>query len=145
MASGTAMVIANSQETNVIRRIVAGEELGSFFVPREKKMHARDRWIAFGSLLQGRVFVDAGAANALLNKGKSLLPSGITGLEGEFERGAVVAVMDDAKQEIARGISNYSSSEILKIKGMKSSQIKEILGEKDYDEIIHRNNLWVEH
>jgi glutamate 5-kinase len=108
MASGTAMVIANSQETNVIRRIVAGEELGSFFVPREKKMHARDRWIAFGSLLQGRVFVDAGAANALLNKGKSLLPSGITGLEGEFERGAVVAVMDDAKQEIARGISNYS-------------------------------------
>ncbi len=145
MASGTAMVIANSQETNVIRRIVAGEELGSFFVPREKKMHARDRWIAFGSLLQGRVFVDAGAANALLNKGKSLLPSGITGLEGEFERGAVVAVMDDEKQEIARGISNYSSSEILKIKGMKSSQIKEILGEKDYDEIIHRNNLWVEH
>jgi glutamate 5-kinase len=96
-------------------------------------------------LLQGRIFVDAGAANALLNKGKSLLPSGVSGLEGEFERGAVVAVMDDEKQEIARGISNYSSSEILKIKGMRSSQIKEILGEKDYDEIIHRNNLWVEH
>ncbi len=144
MASGASMVIANSAERNVIRRIVAGEELGTFFVPRAKKMHARDRWIAFGRLVQGKILIDAGASMALLKKGKSLLPSGVVGVEGEFERGAVVAVIDGDKNEIARGMTNYSSADISKIKGKKSSQIKDLLGEKDYDEIIHRNNLWVE-
>ncbi|KUG04258.1 glutamate 5-kinase / rna-binding c-terminal domain pua [hydrocarbon metagenome] len=144
MASGASMVIANSAETNVIRRIVAGEELGTFFIPRAKKMHARDKWIAFGRLVQGKILIDAGASMALLKKGKSLLPSGVVGIEGEFERGAVVAVIDSEKNEIARGIANYSSVDISKIKGKKTSQIKDLLGEKDYDEIIHRNNLWVE-
>jgi glutamate 5-kinase len=144
MASGTSLVIANSEERNVIRRIVAGEELGTFFVPRERKMHARDKWIAFGRLVQGKILIDAGASTALLKRGKSLLPSGVIGLEGEFERGAVVAVLDNEQQEIARGITNYGSADISKIKGKKSSQIQDILGEKDYDEIIHRNNLWVE-
>lgn len=144
MASGISMVIADSEEINVIRRIVGGEEIGTYFVPREKKMHARDKWIAFGTLVQGRIVIDSGASTALLNKGKSLLPSGIKEVQGEFERGAVVAVGTQSQEEIARGIVNYNSSEIRQIAGQKTGEIIKILGTKDYDEVIHRNNLWVE-
>lgn len=145
MASGINMVIANSSAENVIRRIVDGDDIGSYFVPRKVKMHARDKWIAFCSVVQGNILIDAGAGAALLKRGKSLLPSGVIGVEGEFERGAVVAVVNIDNNEIARGITNYNSDEIFKIRGKKTPEIENILGEKDYDEIIHRNNLWVEH
>lgn len=107
-------------------------------------MHARKKWIAFGSVVQGEIVVDAGAQNALIKRGKSLLPSGVVGVRGEFERGMMVAVINQSGEEIARGIVNYSGEEISKITGRKSSEIEEILGDKDYDEVIHRNNLWVE-
>jgi glutamate 5-kinase len=143
MAAGVPMVIANSDEDNVIRRVVGGEELGTLFIPREEKMHAREKWIAFGTVCQGKLLVDAGARQALLNRGKSLLPSGVTGVEGDFDRGMVVAVMEPDGREIARGLVNYAAREIALIAGKKSSEIEAILGEKDYDEVIHRNNLWV--
>lgn len=143
MASGIPMIIANSQETNVLRRIVAGEKLGTLFVPREEKMQARKKWIAFGTVLHGQLVVDTGAANALLKRGKSLLASGVTRVEGDFERGTVVAVLAADGNEIARGMANYSADEIRRIAGKKSGDIEKILGEKDYDEVIHRNNLWV--
>jgi glutamate 5-kinase len=143
MAAGIPMVIANSSEENVIRRIIAGENLGTLFVPREEKMQARKKWIAFGTVLQGKVKVDSGAANALCNKGKSLLASGIIEVEGDFDRGTVVGVLGNDKREIARGMVNYDAEEIRRIAGKKSADIEKILGEKDYDEVIHRNNLWV--
>lgn len=143
MASGIPMVIANSAEENVIRRVAAGEEVGTLFVPREGKMHAREKWLAFGSLVQGSIEVDEGAATALTKKGRSLLASGITGVTGDFERGAVVGVSTPSGTEIARGIVHYSAGEIRLIAGKKSTAIENILGEKDYDEVIHRNNLWV--
>lgn len=143
MASGIPMVIANSAEENVIRRVAAGEEVGTLFVPREGKMHAREKWLAFGSLVQGSIEVDEGAAAALTRKGRSLLASGITAVTGEFERGAVVGVSTPSGTEIARGIVHYSAGEIRLIAGKKSTDIEHILGEKDYDEVIHRNNLWV--
>ncbi|ABI68909.1 glutamate 5-kinase [Syntrophomonas wolfei] len=143
MAAGVPMVIANSDEDNVIRRVVGGEELGTLFIPREEKMHAREKWIAFGTVCQGKLLVDAGARQALLNRGKSLLPSGVTGVEGEFDRGTVVAVIEPDGREIARGLVNYAAREIALIAGKRSSEIEAILGEKDYDEVIHRNNLWV--
>lgn len=143
MASGIPMVIANSQETNVLRRIIAGEKLGTLFIPREEKMQARKKWIAFGTVLHGQLMVDTGAANALLKRGKSLLASGVIRVEGDFERGTVVAVLAADGNEIARGMANYSADEIRRIAGKKSSDIEKILGEKDYDEVIHRNNLWV--
>ncbi|MDD2510788.1 MAG: glutamate 5-kinase [Syntrophomonas sp.] len=143
IAAGVPMVIANSDEDNVIRRVVGGEELGTFFIPREEKMHAREKWIAFGTVCQGKLLVDAGARQALLNRGKSLLPSGVTGVEGEFDRGTVVAVVEPDGREIARGLVNYAAREIALIAGKRSSEIEAILGEKDYDEVIHRNNLWV--
>lgn len=143
MASGIPMVIANSAEENVIRRVAAGEEVGTLFVPREGKMHAREKWLAFGSLVQGSIEVDEGAAAALTRKGRSLLASGITAVTGEFERGAVVGVSTPSGTEIARGIVHYSAGEIRLIAGKRSTDIEHILGEKDYDEVIHRNNLWV--
>ena len=144
MASGIPMVIANSQERNVLRRILSGEKLGTLFVPRDEKLQARKKWIAFGTVLHGAVTIDNGAANALLKRGKSLLASGVIKVEGDFGRGTVVAVLGANGQEIARGMANYGADEIRKIAGRKSSDIEKILGEKDYDEVIHRNNLWVE-
>jgi len=146
MAAGIPMIIANGDSDNIIRRVMDGKEIGTLFIPREEKMQARKKWIAFGTLPQGQVLVDAGAEVALLQKGKSLLPSGVITVEGDFDRGTVVAVANaDDKREIARGMVNYSSDEIRLIAGKKSSEIEKILQGKDYDEVIHRNNLWVEY
>ena len=140
---GIPMVIANSAEKNIIRRIFAGEELGTVFLPREGKMQARKKWLAFGTVLHGQLKVDYGATQALLKRGKSLLASGVLDVEGDFERGTMVKVIDYDGREIARGLANYSASEICRIAGHKSADIEKILGAKDYDEVIHRDNLWV--
>ena len=143
MAAGIPMVIANSAEKNVIRRIFAGEELGTVFLPREEKMPSRKKWLAFGTVLHGKLTVDNGASQALLNRGKSLLASGVLTVEGDFERGTVIGVMRSDGLEIARGLANYSANEIRQIAGHKSGDIEIILGAKDYDDVIHRDNLWV--
>jgi glutamate 5-kinase len=143
MAAGIPMVIANSAQKNVIRRIIAGEEMGTVFIPREEKMSSRKKWLAFGSAEHGRVQVDHGAELAMVNRGKSLLASGVVAVEGEFDRGTVIGVINAEGTEIARGLTNYSHSEIRRIAGQKSSDIEKILGAKDYDEVIHRDNLWV--
>jgi len=143
MSSGIAMVIANSSQDNVIRRIVEGEKLGTLFIPRQDRLQARKKWIAFGTVVHGRITVDAGCEKALLHKGKSLLPSGVKEVAGDFDRGTVVAVINEAGGEIARGIVNYSAAELRQIAGCHTGEIEERLGSKDYDEVIHRNNLWV--
>ncbi|MBO8158708.1 glutamate 5-kinase [Thermosyntropha sp.] len=144
MAAGVPMIIANSDEHNVIARLMDGEELGTLFIPRAEKMQARKKWIAFGRLPQGEIMVDEGAKEALLNQGKSLLPSGIIGVSGDFQPGEVVKVVTAGGKEIARGLTNYSAEEIRLIAGKNTRYIEKILGYKDYDEVIHRNNLWVE-
>lgn len=143
MTSGIPMVIANGREREVVRRIVRGEKVGTLFVPQEEKMKAKKRWIAYGSQPHGCVVIDEGAKEALVKKGKSLLPSGVVAAEGEFERGMVVRVCDQEGREIGRGITNYSAEEVRKIAGKKTTEIEKILGVKDYDEVIHRNNLTV--
>lgn len=143
MNSGVPMIIANSDIEDVIRKIVDGKDIGTMFIPKSR-INARKRWIAFGSIVHGKLMVDEGAKKALLDKGKSLLPSGVVQVEGDFERGNVVAVVNQQGMEIARGVVNYSSYEIKQIAGHKTTEIADILGEKDYDEVIHRNNLWVE-
>lgn len=144
MAAGIPMLIANSEEEHVITRLVNGEKIGTLFVPREEKMQARKRWIAFGRLPQGEIVVDDGAREALLAKGKSLLPSGIVEVRGDFQPGEVVKVLTADGREIARGLTNYSAEEVRLIAGKNTRSIEKILGYKDYDEVIHRNNLWVE-
>jgi len=123
-----------------MRQVISGFNPGTLFLPREDRLNMRKTWIAVASKIEGILYVDEGAAEALGQKGKSLLPSGIKNIEGDFERGCVVKVIGE-KGEIARGIVNYSAQEIKQIKGCQSWQIETILGYKDYDEVIHRNNL----
>ena len=139
--AGEPVVIANARTPDVLSRLLAGEKLGTLIVPATRKMKSRRRWIAHTAATAGSVLVDGGAAKALLEGGKSLLASGITAVAGEFEKGANIAILSPGGKEIARGLTNYSSDEIRRIKGLKSSQIAKVLGEKPYDEVVHRNNM----
>ncbi|HHV34538.1 MAG TPA: glutamate 5-kinase [Syntrophomonadaceae bacterium] len=143
MQAGIPMVIASGMKKGTLPAVIKGKQIGTLFVPREDRMQARKLWIAFGSPLQGRVVVDQGAANALLKKGKSLLPTGIVRVEGSFTSGNAISIVDTTGQEIARGISNYTAQALQLIKGHNSGQIKEILGYHDYDEVVHRDNLTI--
>lgn len=140
MNSGIPMVIAHGAKPGILRDIISGHFRGTLFVPGER-LQSRKRWIAFGSHIQGKLTVDAGAKKALLEDGSSLLPIGITAVEGDFEVGNVVSVVGPEGLEFARGIVNYASWEIEKIKGKNTNQISAILGYKDYDEVIHRDNF----
>lgn len=140
MHSGLVMVLANACKKDVIRRIIEGEQIGTVFWP-QIKLDNKKRWIAYSSSIQGKITVDHGASNALLKNGKSLLPSGVTGVEGNFEIGNTVSVIDPQGREIARGIVNYTACDLEKIKGFHTHDIKKVLGQQDYDEVIHRNNL----
>lgn len=139
--AGIPLMIAHGAEEHIIRRLTGGEDVGTLFLPIEMKPHLRKKWIAFGSHVGGKVIVDDGAREALIHKGKSLLPSGIVAVEGSFASGDVVEIADVKGREFARGITNYSASELNRIKGQKSKDICPILGYKDFDEVIHRDNL----
>ncbi|MCK4648518.1 glutamate 5-kinase, partial [bacterium] len=139
-SSGITMIVADGRIGNVIKRLLAGERLGTLFLPK-KRLKSRKRWIAFGVILKGKVRVDEGAKEAISKRGKSLLPSGITGVRGEFSIGDGVSIINEEGEEFARGIASYSSSEVDSIKGKKTQEIRKILGYKDYDEVIHRDNL----
>ena len=104
-------------------------------------MSARRRWIGHAARTAGKLVVDVGAATALLKRGKSLLPSGIVAVDGRFAKGASVAIVDGAGGVIARGLTNYSSEQIERIKGLKTSQIAKALGDRPYDAVVHRNNM----
>jgi glutamate 5-kinase len=141
MKAGEVAVIANASEPHVLRRLLAGERIGTVFVPARRRMTSRRRWIAQASRASGRLVIDAGAARALSQRGKSLLPSGITAVGGRFVKGSVVSIVDSSGRQIARGLTNYSSQQIEQIMGKRSTQIAKILGDKPYDEVVHRNNL----
>jgi glutamate 5-kinase len=146
MSAGVIMVIAHGREPNVIRRIIAGEEIGTIFMPKLAKMRSRKRWIAYAAVPMGRLIVDQGAAKALLEEGKSLLPVGVIAVEGAFEAGDMVAVHvrdGEATREIARGLTNYDSDDLKRIQGCRSKDILKRLGHRDFDEAIHRDNLVV--
>ncbi len=142
-ASGIPMIIARGSEPAVLQRLIKGEILGTYFQPRDDRLAARKRWIAFAVPPQGRLVVDAGAKKALTERGKSLLPSGLVEVEGEFPAGAVVAVTELDGQEFARGLVNYDTDELRKIRGAKTREIEKTLGYKGFDEVIHRDNLVV--
>ncbi|MGI6226887.1 MAG: glutamate 5-kinase [Peptococcales bacterium] len=139
--AGIPMIIANGSQPDIIRDVFAGSAIATLFIPREVRPHARKSWIAFGSNIEGKLWVDQGARKAILTNGKSLLPSGITKVEGDFTSGHVVSIVDIDGLEFARGIVNYNALELEKIKGVQCKEIASILGYKDYDEVIHRDNL----
>ncbi len=138
---GIAVVMAGGRTERIITRIIAGEELGSFFVPGEP-VHGRKLWIATAVRAAGTISVDEGARRALLDRdGSSLLPVGITQVRGNFAAGDLVRIIGPDGSEIARGLSNYSASEVEKIQGAHTSQILEILGHIGHDEVVHRDNM----
>jgi glutamate 5-kinase len=140
-ASGVPMIIASGREPGVLARILSGEAVGTCFVPKADRLGARKRWIAFAVSPQGRLMVDAGAVRALTRQGRSLLPSGVTAIEGEFGSGDVVAVADPESREFARGLVNFDAGELRRISGAKTQEIEARLGYKSFDEVIHRDNL----
>ncbi|MBI5970365.1 MAG: glutamate 5-kinase [Deltaproteobacteria bacterium] len=140
---GVPTVIAMGFSDEVLDGILEGADVGTFFLPKEDRLTSKKHWIAFSTRPSGRVFVDEGAKEALLKKGKSLLPSGIKDVDGAFDAGEVVHCVDLKGMEFARGVVNYSSMEIVKIKGIKTTEIVKTLGYKVYDEVIHRDNLVV--
>ncbi len=141
--SGAAMVIASGEEKNVICRVMQGENLGTLFLPKDSKLQFRKRWLAFGAKLSGKVIVDDGCAKAIMEKNSSLLPAGISEVQGEFDVGATIAVYTQQGREIARGLTNYNCTDLNLIKGLKSSAIDKALLGKVYEEAIHRDNLIV--
>lgn len=138
---GIPTVVASGLRPDVLEAILRGEEAGTFFVPSRSRMQSRKRWLAFASQPRGGIVVDAGAKQALVAGGKSLLPSGIRATRRSFRAGDVVSLVDPEDREFARGLSNYSRDEVEKIKGLKSQQIAAVLGSKPYDEVVHRDNL----
>lgn len=141
-AAGIPMVIARGVEPGVLPRVLAGEPLGTYFAPKADRLTARKRWLAFAVPPQGRLTVDAGALRALTREGRSLLPSGVVDVEGDFAAGGMVAVVSQPDgKEFARGLVNFDAEELRRIRGAKTRDIEARLGYRSVDEVIHRDNL----
>lgn len=138
--TGVPAVVAPGREPDVLSRVLAGADVGTLFVAA-RTLSARKHWIAYGAKPAGRLIVDAGAARAVLGGGKSLLPAGITAVEGEFELGDTVSVISAAGGELARGLVAYGSADLRKISGLQSAGIEARLGFRNIDEAIHRDDL----
>lgn len=141
--SGSYMVIAKAGAVSVLSGILDGENTGTLFHICGKTLDGKKRWIAFNMDISGTLVIDDGAVNALIEGKKSLLAAGITGCEGTFSQGDAVDIVSRDGKLTARGITNYDSSDVERIKGLKTSQIEELLGERDYDEVVHRDNMIV--
>lgn len=139
--SGAHTVIASGREANVLVRLASGEAVGTHLRTEQAKMLAKKQWMADHLRVSGELHLDAGAVKVLRAEGKSLLPVGVIGVEGSFERGDVVACLDPQGQTVARGLVNYSSAETARILRQPSSEIASILGYVDEAELIHRDNL----
>jgi glutamate 5-kinase len=135
------MIIAKGSHPDILLKLFAGEPHGTYFAPREKKLPRRKCWIAYTLTPKGTIVIDKGARRALVEGGKSLLPSGIVSVEGDFGVGAPVAFKTAGSQPLGIGLVNYSAADIRTIMGCKTDQIQASLGTKPYDEVIHRNNL----
>lgn len=138
--SGVTTVVAAGSEDQVIRRIMQGENIGTRFEPTGNQMESRKRWL-LTDRVQGRITVDDGAVRALRQKGASLLPVGMTRVSGEFGRGATLAILNPDGEEIAHGLSNYTTRELRKLCGIRSDQITDVLGYSYGDYVVHRNNM----
>jgi glutamate 5-kinase len=140
---GAAVVIARGAGID-LENVFRGEEVGTFFVPARRTMKGRKKWMAFNPQTEGAVVVDGGARKAILRQGRSLLPAGVKSIKGTFAMGSVIAIQDEEGRELARGLCNFSSEELEKIRGLNTKKIPEILGaEATFDEVVHRDNLVV--
>ncbi|MGC1401431.1 MAG: glutamate 5-kinase, partial [Thermodesulfobacteriota bacterium] len=143
-AGGIAVIVASGREEGVLQEIIKGKPLGTLFLPQKPTLSRKKHWIAFTLKHKGDIIVDEGAKKAVLEKGKSLLPSGVIEVKGRFGIGACVRLVDQKARVIGKGLVNYSSSDIIKIRGLKTSEIEERLEFKHSDEVIHRDNMVIQ-
>ena len=141
--SGAATVIASGREPNVVSRLLKGEPIGTYLKPAQTRLAARKQWLAGQLVVQGRLALDAGAVKAVREAGKSLLPIGVKAVDGDFDRGEIVACFDSAGAEISRGLVNYNAADARRIMGRPSDEIETILGYVDEPELIGRDNMVV--
>jgi glutamate 5-kinase len=140
--AGDYLWIANGTNPNILEKIFNAEDVGTLFTPKkDKQMPSKKRWLSFFTQSQGKIFIDQGAANAVINNGRSLLPSGITSVSGSFKRGNTVELLNSNNNVIAKGLSNYSVTDLSNIAGLKSKDINKKLGYYGDEEVIHRDNL----
>jgi glutamate 5-kinase len=135
------MIIADGRQPGALRAVAKGETPGTYFAPRTDRLAARKRWIAFALPVQGAIAVDAGARRALVEHGRSLLPSGVLTVEGQFAAGDAVGVRDTDGREFARGIVSLDARELELLRGAKTADIERRLGYRVTHEVIHRDNL----
>ena len=140
---GIPTVIARGTREGILQQILSGKEVGTLILPKARVLSSRKGWIAFHLKPKGEIIVDEGAKKAICQRGKSLLPSGITKVQGAFDRGDSVSCIGPRGKEFARGLVNYNASELDRIKGLRSLQIERTLGFKYSDEVIHRDDLVV--
>jgi glutamate 5-kinase len=142
-ACGIPYIIARGKKKGILHDIFSGKETGTLFLPVADRLNSREYWIAYTLRSRGKIHLDDGATSAIVHRGKSLLPSGIVKVEGEFSVGDPVLCLDTEGRIIAKGLVNYSAEEIRKIQGLKTSKIEQVLGYKHYDEVMHRDNMAV--
>ncbi len=140
---GVPTAIASGTRKEVLHQILRGKEIGTLILPKATTLSSRKHWIAFNLNPKGDIILDDGAKKAIVQRGKSLLPSGVVKVRGEFDRGDSVSCLGSRGKEFARGLVNYSASELERIKGLKTEQIEKVLGYKYSDEVIHRDDLVV--
>src|SRR3990172_3793045 len=133
----------SGKKSGLLTNLLNGEKVGTYFKPNKERLSSKKGWIAYGLKSKGAVYLDDGAVKALTTQGKSLLPSGIIKVEGHFDIGDAVSCINKEGKKIAKGLTNYSSQDIDRIKGKKTSEIEKVLGYKYSDEVIHRDNLTV--
>lgn len=141
VSSGVRMVIANASRPNVVVDVADGHNIGTRFLSNPVGLSQWKRWVAFGKGVKGSVVINEGARKMVVERGKSLLAAGVVGCDGSFQVGDLVAVVDEHSRQVARGLVNYCAAEVRLIQGKRSSEIEKILGHKDFDEVIHRDNL----
>ncbi|NRA18188.1 MAG: glutamate 5-kinase [Oceanospirillaceae bacterium] len=139
--SGAVTVIASGRVEDVLLKIREGRQVGTLILPSSSPVAARKQWLAGHLQVRGTLVVDEGAANAMLQRGKSLLPAGVKSVSGDFSRGEIVLVLNQSGSELARGLVNYNSLDVAKILGLSSGQISAVLGFVNEDELVHRDNL----
>jgi len=138
---GVATLILNGQEAGLLPQVLAGSEGGSLFLAKGRRMNSRKHWIAYTLRARGQITLDQGAVEALAKRGKSLLASGIIGVQGPFEAGDPVSCLNPDGKEFAKGLVNFSSDTVARMKGLKTIDIQQQLGPQEYEEVIHRDNL----
>jgi glutamate 5-kinase len=140
-AAGESVIMANGAVPDALDRIMAAEPVGTLFLPHGGALPAYKRWLGYTARPKGKLLLDTGACTAVRERGRSLLPVGVVAVAGNFGKGDVVALCDANGNEFARGLSNYSSAEAEKVRGLSTERIAEALGTVPYVELVHRDNL----